>query len=184
MFALLNFFLAFFNAVIYNLNIKKEGIFLYSKHKDALPEDTIRRIQNIFRELDINPSISVLQNAGGIYSAIMEDKANGWHVNGKGTTKEYCLASAYGEFMERLQNMFLLPTERISREAMKYGGFLLFPDECLLTQDAVCNAKDAFSQGIVTDYYQGSFLLECRKKERMQVLCDYGADGSDPEECW
>lgn len=160
----------------------------YDRKKESDPQQTVLKVRDILRSLDIYPEetwnqrISANGSESNAFSLRLHADAFGMSTNGKGSTREYALASAYGEFMERLQNMFLLPTERISREAMKYGGFLLFPDECLLTQDAVCNAKDAFSQGIVTDYYQGSFLLECRKKERMQVLCDYGADGSDPEE--
>ena len=76
---------------------------MYSKHKDALPEEMIARIQGILGELGMEPTVSIMHNGSGIYSAHMEDKLHGWHVNGKGTTQAYCLASAYGEAMERLQ---------------------------------------------------------------------------------
>lgn len=103
---------------------------MYSRHKDASPQDTIRRIQGILKELNMEPTVKILRNAGGIYSAIMEDKVHGWHVNGKGTTEEYCLASAYGEAMERLQAYYFY--DRISEgEPNLEDGFRISPDERL-----------------------------------------------------
>lgn len=45
-------------------------------------------------------------------------------TNGKGVTKEYALASAYAEFMERLQSNFLLKSSFLNKEDM-----LIYKDE-------------------------------------------------------
>lgn len=149
---------------------------MYSKHKDALPEDTIRRIQNIFRELDINPSISVLQNAGGIYSAIMEDKGIGWHVNGKGTTKEYCLASAYAEAMERLQAYHFY--ERLEEGESRNDCFCIFPDEILLDTvhctDTCPEIRRALTEAYAQD--QGIAVSDVKETELNDFVCRYFSD--------
>ena len=101
---------------------------MYSKHKDARPEDTIARIQGILKDLGMEPTVSVMQSGSGIYSAYMEDKRHGWHVNGKGTTQAYCLASAYGEAMERLQAYHYY--ERLEDDDAAQGDdFRISPDE-------------------------------------------------------
>lgn len=115
---------------------------MYSKHKDARPEDTIARIQGILKELGIEPTVSILQNGSGIYSAAMDDKVHGWHVNGKGTTQAYCLASAYGEAMERLQAYHFY--ERLEDgEAEENDRFRIYPDEQLF-ETACC--KEAYPE--------------------------------------
>ena len=50
---------------------------MYSKHKDAKPEDTIARIQGILGELGMDPTVSIMQSGSGIYSTYMEDKLHG-----------------------------------------------------------------------------------------------------------
>lgn len=115
---------------------------MYSKHKDARPEDTIARIQEILSELGVEPSVSVMQSGSGIYSAYMEDKQHGWHVNGKGTTQAYCLASAYGEAMERLQAYHYY--ERLADGDAEPGDtFRISPDEGLF-ETARC--KEAYPE--------------------------------------
>lgn len=153
----------------------------YDRKKEADPIHTVEKARRILKELGVDTEETWKERtaADGVeshaFSVRLHADALGMSTNGKGGDRSYALASAYGEFMERLQNMFLLPLNRVSQEALSEGGFSLFPDEQLLTPDEVCQAKDAFSQGIVADYYRGSFLLACGQKERMQVVCDYHA---------
>lgn len=101
---------------------------MYSKHKDALPEQTIEKIQNILHELEIEPTVKLLKNTNDIYSAFLVDKKHGWHVNGKGTSEKYCMASAYGESMERLQAYFIY--DRLDNQNPEPGDeFMIYPDE-------------------------------------------------------
>lgn len=160
----------------------------YDRKKEADPRETVRKVQEILRSLDIPVAETWKHREAGAdapsyaFSLRLHADSFGMGTNGKGSAPEYARASAYGEFMERLQNMFLLPLDRVTQEAMDAGGFSLFPDERLLTQDAVCYGEDSFSRGIVKDYYRGTLLLECGKKERMRVLRDYGANVSLPDE--
>ena len=77
--------------------------------KDDTPESTIDRIRSILSLLGIE-TIQTEENEyrGLWYSNRIEIKhLHGVGTNGKGITKEYALASAYGEFMERLQSGML-----------------------------------------------------------------------------
>lgn len=106
--------------------------------KDALPEHTIEKFESILRELGID--ICVVQEEGykgQWYSNRIEIKGlSTIGTNGKGVTREYTLASALGEFFERLQSgaltnyLFLLKEpcvpSCILTEASTVDGFKMF----------------------------------------------------------
>ncbi|MFA8436888.1 MAG: YcaO-like family protein [Marinifilaceae bacterium] len=82
--------------------------------KDLSPQQTIQNARNILRQLNILTveSINCPDNVK-FYSyrvEIINEGLEDLHIgtNGKGMTPEYALASAYGEFLERLQNQTLL----------------------------------------------------------------------------
>lgn len=81
-----------------------------NKFKDQPPYKTINQIRNILFDLKIltkeewtPPTID------NIYSVRLSIAGTDIGTNGKGTSEEYALASAYAEFMERLSNGMLLP---------------------------------------------------------------------------
>lgn len=78
--------------------------------KDCHPIETIERIRKILRQLDLFP-IETDWNIlfGHFFSVRIEDYYldKGKGVNGKGVSTELALASAYSEFMERMQNGLL-----------------------------------------------------------------------------
>jgi ribosomal protein S12 methylthiotransferase accessory factor len=80
---------------------------MYTNHKDRSPTATIGAIRTILDELGVvtferrwfevdGQSFSVRLEADGLWK--------GCAVNGKGASRELALASAYAEFLERLQN--------------------------------------------------------------------------------
>ena len=98
------------------------------KHKDAPPQQTIERIREILKSVGTEPTLRLLKNTDNIYSASLYDTACGWRVNGKGTSEAYCIASAYGEAMERLQAYFIY--ERSDKnDTAAADDFLMYPDE-------------------------------------------------------
>ena len=99
---------------------------MYSKHKDAAPAATIERVRRILDDLGIKSKLRMLKNTDGIYSAQLFDTDHNWSVNGKGTSEEYCMASAYGECMERLQAYYIY---ELADGQSKKDDFRLFPDE-------------------------------------------------------
>lgn len=82
----------------------------YGTHKDAVPVNTIAKIKTILHNLGIEPVVHYWDSFGEAnYSMVLTDPGL-CITNGKGISREYALASAYGEFMERLQNLYLFPT--------------------------------------------------------------------------
>lgn len=114
------------------------------KYKDELPLNTINRIRNILNGLGIlTVEKSWAHSADGFYSVTVSIANTTFSTNGKGTTYEYALASAYGELMERLQNQapFRLNTD-VSQEAIEYPGFFYAPDEKQMSIDELLNSDD------------------------------------------
>ena len=77
----------------------------YKKYKDLKPQETIKKIKNILQKLNIEVKKSSFRSTKSLYSMRLSIPSICWGVNGKGTTRQFCEASAYGEFMERLQNL-------------------------------------------------------------------------------
>ena len=99
---------------------------LYGNHKDNRPEYTVRKIREIISGLDIFLYEESWSNFGSRnYSVRLEDAAMPMvGCNGKGVSLQFALASAYGEFIERLQNGFLY-----SRHFGLMPHTFRFPDE-------------------------------------------------------
>lgn len=105
-------------------------------YKEALPKETIRKIQNILNEIDL----LVLPNYWGnpyneIYSVRVEaiDEDGGFSANGKGRNQLYALASAYAEIIERVQNQLISGIGGFNKVLLKQIkntiGFYYYPDE-------------------------------------------------------
>lgn len=105
-------------------------------------------------ELELRPTVKMLKNASGIYSAFFVDQLHGWHVNGKGTTEEYCMASACGEAMERLQAYFIY--DRLDDTAPPCENrFCMYPDERLVN---IQTTRDAFP--VIYEELRNAYALE------------------------
>lgn len=89
--------------------------------KDALPEETVKRIKKILKDNNIKVKESKIININDSVFSVRVELKNipGIGTNGKGITKEYALASAYAEFMERLQSKFLLKSTFLNKENEK-----------------------------------------------------------------
>ena len=81
----------------------------YSILKDNTPQKTIARIKRILRKnnICINENIMSKQYEISCLARIYISGTNNLGSNGKGTSEENCLASAYAEFMERVQTGLL-----------------------------------------------------------------------------
>lgn len=119
------------------------------KYKDALPQDTIIKIRKILNEQGIIPIESSWNNTvEGYFSVRLVIQDTNLGVNGKGTTHEYALASAYAELMERLQNMTQYRlTIDVSSKAHQYRNFYYAPDEKgISTYDIIYSDDDWIRQ--------------------------------------
>lgn len=97
-----------------------------AEYKDAAPVDTVNHIKGILKAYGIETQEkwgdSCVPNCYSLRVSIAGTKAG---TNGKGVTREFALASGYGEFMERLQ------TGNIWRNKMSF-------DKGVSTADAQC----------------------------------------------
>lgn len=101
------------------------------KYKDELPLKTIGKIRDILGKMGLLTVETVWRNSvEGFHSVSVNIAGTELSVNGKGVSREYALASAYGELMERLQNQcnFRLSFDLTPR-ALGYRGFYYAPDE-------------------------------------------------------
>lgn len=80
----------------------------YSIYKDDKIKNTIEKLKNIISNLGIELTEEIYNNnCSSPISVRLTIKNTNIGVNGKGTSKENALASAYAEFIERLQNWYL-----------------------------------------------------------------------------
>ncbi|MHA2602786.1 MAG: YcaO-like family protein [Candidatus Thorarchaeota archaeon SMTZ1-83] len=105
--------------------------------KDDHPLNTIARIRQIIQSLGILTVEDEWKNPlTGFHSVSLKIAHTSVRVNGKGVTPEYALASAYGEFMERLQNQALFHFDRDFDETVTdHLSFHHSPDEKWLRMD-------------------------------------------------
>lgn len=118
-------------------------------HKDKTPAATIREVRHLLDELGIatferhwfeveGQAFSVRLEADGVWK--------GCAVNGKGASRELALASAYGEWMERLQNgMFTEPSFWVMPERFTP------PDARVFTVEEVCRRWAATAGQLFTE---------------------------------
>lgn len=101
------------------------------EYKDETPLNTINNIRKILADIGLMTTESNWKNsAEGFYSVSVSIEGTNISSNGKGTTAQFALASAYGELMERLQNMaYFRLSYDVSDEEHKYKGFYYSPDE-------------------------------------------------------
>ena len=120
------------------------------KYKACSPEQTVSTVQSILAKLNIETEIEFFSNTGHDYSCRLRISNKGLKefdigVNGKGMSKIFALASAYGELMERLQNKALCRENVIyatrnfvenanlqefsKHQINSYLAFQYFPDE-------------------------------------------------------
>lgn len=114
------------------------------KYKDLPPKETINIIKNKLHDLNILPIEEFWKNSvHGIYSVHLKISETNIFSNGKGTSQEYALASAYGELIERLQNQtYFRLLMNLSKDALKYKGFYYAPDEKYISIKDMMNTKN------------------------------------------
>lgn len=102
-----------------------------NKFKDKYPKDSINMIRNKLNEIGIMPiESSWFNKVEGYYSVYLKLPYYNIFSNGKGINYDFALASAYGEFIERLQNQIIYRNKvEFSDKVKKFNGFKFAPDE-------------------------------------------------------
>ncbi|MDX1795652.1 MAG: 30S ribosomal protein S12 methylthiotransferase accessory factor YcaO [Hydrogenovibrio sp.] len=107
----------------------------YIKGKDACLEDSIFKMQGLLEKagFDIEQA-SWLNPVPNVYSVHIRDRfCNALFTNGKGASRKACLASALGEFFERLETNYFFSDYYLEMsllgESVSTDDMLYFPDE-------------------------------------------------------
>lgn len=87
------------------------------KYKECPPLETVQKLRNILFDKglflqEIQYNNSKIFKSGRVYLSSNELQKLNIGTGGKGTSYEYSLASAYAEFMERIQNSFLISGQK------------------------------------------------------------------------
>lgn len=77
------------------------------RYKDSFPEITIRKIADILSDFGVQLEEEWHEPIDGIFYVTVYCKNTDLTSNGKGSDRMYALASAYGEFIERFQNLLM-----------------------------------------------------------------------------
>ena len=108
-------------------------------YKEREAPDTIATIRAILAPLGLLPQETFHANPyPEVYSLSLElsEDKGGFRSNGKGRNNEFCLASAYAEFIERMQNgLYATLPRTFLAELRREHGFYYSPDEEYLQQD-------------------------------------------------
>ncbi|CAH2214972.1 YcaO-like family protein [Tepidibacter aestuarii] len=134
------------------------------KYKDDLPLNTVNKIRKILSDLGITTIETDWKNSAKGFCSVRVQIANtSIATNGKGTSHEYALASAYAELMERIQNQtFFRLNDTLSESAMSYKDFYYAPDEEYLSVDDFIKRNDEWC------LYQLSKISS--KKDKYELL--------------
>lgn len=118
-------------------------MYIDEKFKDSTPEETIAKIQGILAELGIE-YIEGIGDSGieNCYSTAVRGIHGLPSTNGKGITKELARASAYAEFIERLQaGLYLVLYQSVMRDpALNFHANA--PDGKFMTVDELIENGD------------------------------------------
>lgn len=150
-------------------NTEEKSIEVSSKnffhYKECSPENTIKKLKEILEKLNIATKESYVKKSSiDTFSLRVSIVGTDIGANGKGISLEYARASAYAEFMERLENGILIsPSHLIPK-----NSFYISYDEQNLTAEQLINNNLAMLNYIfhVNDlenllpHEQASFLIK------------------------
>lgn len=154
--------------------------------KDAEPLFTINRIRNILESLSIFlTETNYISENQQFYSSRIKIDGNDLGplnigTNGKGMSPELSLASAYGEFMERLQNQGLFINTHYLRENL---GFIYSSDERFLKVDNLYErVPHVFKNLFHTDIVNLKEVLQAEFSDKLLLCVPFYSVNSDRTE--
>ena len=122
----------------------------FGNHKDQKPEYTINRIRKILNNIGIHLyEHKWYQSLDNVFSVGIAEADNSTHSNGKGISKPYTLASAYAEYIERLQNGFLY---KFTYGLMSADNNFWLDSEVFSTNSAYDSNEEIFNKVYKMDY--------------------------------
>lgn len=119
------------------------------RYKETTPDKTVKRIKEILKKHKIEVEENWTKKSSvNTYSLRVCIKGTNLGQNGKGMTKDFALASAYAEFLERYQNGILIFRQE---KPTKELPFIYSGDEKKLTINEIIKENDSFIEKIFED---------------------------------
>lgn len=116
------------------------------RYKETSPEKTVKRIKDILKKYGVEVEENWTKKSSvGTYSLRLCIKGTNLGQNGKGMTKEYAMASAYAEFLERYQNGILVFRQE---KPTKELPFVYSADEKKFSVEELVLQNDSFMEKI------------------------------------
>jgi len=121
----------------------------FIKGKDCSLEETIESMYKKFKSVGVDiDEVSVLNPVPYVYSQHIRDKScNLMFTNGKGASEKACLASALGEYFERLSCNYFFADYYLG-EKFANDTFVHYPNEKWFT---FCEDDEAMPKGLLSD---------------------------------
>ncbi len=134
-------------------------------YKEKQPLETVAYLQKVLKENNIEVAEDWLEESCvGTHSLRLTVKGTDIGTNGKGCTREYAAASAYGEFFERLQNGILCNAMGSPRKNEKFD-FLFDPNEKILSSMELVKQNDPYMHS----YFKVRNLSDSSEEERAEA---------------
>ena len=147
--------------------------YIDEKFKDASPEATVENIRNILKSINIE--VNEKWNDSGIENcqSLTLYAGKGFpSANGKGITKAFARASAYGEFIERLQSgLFFYKYQSLENDP-DVNLQCFAPDSKYFTKEELCD--NAYWFDYLTQSYKGLTKEELARQCEMYAHTDDG----------
>lgn len=147
-----------------------------NKYKEINPSETVHCIKSALDSLNLEmDEIWAPANIIGTYSLRLVIKGTTIGTNGKGMSREYAQASAYAEFMERLQNVKLLSNATFYNYLWNnQSDFNIFPDEKRISMSDWMKENNEFYQLLIQEFkLEGADEKETEKNLSVIQKLDY-----------
>lgn len=137
----------------------------HKKHfKEVSPTETVTKLKNILSELGIETEETWSEESFvETYSLRLTFKGTTIGTNGKGITREYALASAYGELFERYQNNLL---GIIISKKESGSDFYEAPDEKIVTAEEIVS----YDNSLMNLYFSNRSKKDTSIKEKAKAF--------------
>lgn len=129
-----------------------------NKWKDKNPVETVEDIKKFLADRNIIVNEKKITRVGSCYAVVLMIEDTNLFVNGKGFSKEFAMASAYGELMERIMTNVLFRYnyyDRYSRDK----ELIFLKDEVRVNKDAY-DDKDKYPLGLEQCDYNAALNVQ------------------------